>query len=236
MSLNPTIMQSCIDFAEDVFVSRKKRLIGSKDNNSGDMSFFYFRKDKPMVAIPDYDSMVNGKINIPPKEQVNCFNRIMTIGTDAQAVVMVSEVWFSTRCASCGKINSQADKCSNCGFLVDSIAPSQNPYSTEGIMANLEIKGYDKSMVWASESQLEDGKIVSWKDVYTCKSMDMKGRFAKPWIISDWMVPHLAYNIMKVADYFNCELPKDIKNKAREVCKIIPENFPVLSLKLTENG
>jgi len=235
MALNPTIVQSSIDFAERVFNSRKKHLLGSnKKEEPNDMSFFYFREDNSTVAFLDYGSIINEDINIPPKEQVNCFNRIMTMGMDAQAVVVLSEVWFSTRCPSCGATNPKGkdiDKCSSCGIVIDSVPPSQNPYSIEGVMANLEIRDHDKSFIWIAESISENGEIRSWKDVYSCESMEMGGRFSHPWeVVDKWMIPHVAKNIIQVVEYFNKDIPEDIKQMAGEVCKLIPNDFPILKM------
>lgn len=234
MSLNPTVMQSSIDFAERIFKSRKEHLIGSRDEDAGETSFFYVRPDTSIVAILNYDSIVNKDINIPPREQVNCFNRIMTMGIDAQAVITLSEVWFSTRCPSCGEAHptgKDVDKCLKCGLSMNSVGPSQNPYANEGVAANLEIHNYDKSFIWISESVSKNGEIVSWKDIYSCEEMEISGSFSCPWKIRDkWMIPHVAKNIIQVVEYFNGNVPEDIKTMARTMFKLIPSNVPILKM------
>jgi len=238
MSFDPEIMERGREFAEFVFNGDKERLMGTdSDADSQGLKCFFFLPRGNVIALPNMDGMVNHDLNIPPKDQMECIQRMFAFGSNSSAAVSGSDVYMADCCPKCGNnefagLDRDKDECPSCGTELSSVMPSDNPYASEGIMTILAIRGYNHTMTWLAKSKKQGDKIIGWDDIQKGDGLDMMGRYSDLWNMDlpDWMLPHFAYNLSNIADDVGVEMSVGQREHLEKAKVIIPDDYPLIKI------
>jgi len=162
---------------------------------------------------------------------------MFAFGSNSSAVVSSSDVYVADCCPSCGNrdfagADGNKDECQKCGIDLSSMMPSENPYASEGIMTVLSVRGSKDTMTWLAKSKKQGDRIIGWDDIQKGCWSEMSGRYVDLWNVSldDWMLPHFAYNLGRIAEDVGVELSVSQATNLKAARAIIPDDYPLIKI------
>ena len=188
-----------IKVAQDVITCERRIRLGSHRDAAHTTTVFLFEDGRPPTSPSGEPFSVE---TVEERELFALAISILADAVEADAVVYISEAWWSQHCAHCGKSTDspKGSRCEHCH--TEAVAPLASPFGREILLCSLAFRNGRKGRSWVSwiERDASD-TITGFVDELTgyVEPLSPGMRFPDYWALAGWVSPHSVLNYPLVA-------------------------------------